>query len=50
MCAPLPCGPVELKDVQSPLVADQAANAIGGLGDWVPVKRQLVIVLDKDVV
>ena len=48
--ASLPRGPVELEDVQSPLVAHHAADAIGGLGDRVPVKGQLVVVLHKDVV
>ena len=48
--ASLPRGPIDLEDVQSPLVAHHAADAIGGLGDRVPVEGQLVVVLDEDVV
>ena len=48
--APLPGGPVDLEDVQPPLVADHAADAVGGLGHGVPVEGQLVVVLDEDVV
>ena len=50
MGAPLPGGPVDLEDVQPPLVADHAADAVGGLGHGVPVEGQLVVILDEDVV
>ena len=50
MGASLPCGPVDLKDMQSPLVTHHAANAIGGLGNWVSVESKFIIVFYEDVV
>ncbi|TNN82945.1 hypothetical protein EYF80_006902 [Liparis tanakae] len=47
--APLAHRPADLPHVQSPRVADAAPDGVGALRHGVPVKHQLVVVLDEDV-
>lgn len=49
VCSPLPRRPGQLHDVEAALVADQRSDAVGALGDRVPVEGELVVLLDKDV-
>ncbi len=49
MCASLLGGPGHFEKVKSAFVADAAANAIGRLGNGMPMNRQLVAVLDENV-
>ena len=50
MCSSLSGGPGDLEEVKSALVADAAPDAVGRLRHRMPVKRQLVVLFDKDVV
>lgn len=50
MCSSLSGGPGDLEQVESALVADAAPDAVGRLRHRMPVKRQLVVLFDKDVV
>lgn len=50
MSTPLPGGPSDFKEVKAPLVPNLGPDAVGGLGDWVPVEGELVVFLDKNVV
>jgi hypothetical protein len=38
---PLQCRPGDLEDVEASFVADPAPDAVGRLGHWVTVERQL---------
>lgn len=47
--APLAHGPAYFPHVQSPSVADAAADGVRALCHGVPVKHQLVVIFDEDV-
>ncbi len=50
MCASLPGGPSEFKEMEASFVADATSNAVRRLRNWMPMERQLVVLLDKNVV
>ena len=50
VCASLPRWPSDFEKMEASLVANAAPDAVRRLGNRVTVKRQLVVVLDENVV
>jgi hypothetical protein len=47
--AALACRPIELPDVETARETDAAADAVRTLSHWMPMKRQRILLFDKDV-